>query len=185
MNSVSTLVHKRKNMKKIMLYVTLILLLFTAVSHSGPRPEVEDVSGDIRCPVCGMFVAKYQNWVTQLQLSNGSRKVFDGVKDMMVFYFSPQAYGLDKTVTVKEVWVKDYYSLDWIDGQKALYVRGSDVHGPMGHELIPFVNRAGAENFEKDHHGKEIVDFDTITEEMISSMRKGHKMKGHVMNKKK
>jgi len=165
--------------------MALVLLLFADVSYSGARSEVEEVSGDIRCPVCGMFVAKYQNWVTQLRLSNGSRKVFDGVKDMMVFYFSPQDFGLDKKVGITEVWVKDYYSLDWIDGEKALYVRGSDVHGPMGHELIPFVNRAGAENFVKDHHGKEIVEFDTITKEMISSMRKGHKMKGHLMNKKK
>ena len=54
---------------------------------------------------------------------------------------------------------------------------GSDVYGPMGHELIPFSSQDGAENFMKDHHGKEILTFDKITPELIKSMRVGQRMR--------
>ena len=58
-----------------------------------------------------------------------------------------------------------------------LWRSGSDVYGPMGHELIPFSSRAAAENFLKDHHGKQVISFSEITSELIESLRKGHKMK--------
>src|SRR3989339_2140309 len=43
------------------------------------------ISAQERCPVCGMFAAKYPNWITQVRLGNGTVKFFDGVKDMMAF----------------------------------------------------------------------------------------------------
>jgi len=73
--------------------------------------------------------------------------------------------------------VKDYYSLQWLSAEKTFFVIGSDVYGPMGHELIPFSTREAAENFMKDHHGKEILTFDRITPELIDSMRVGQKMR--------
>lgn len=139
------------------------------------------INKDTRCPVCGMFVAKYPNWLASLRLSDGSQEAFDGVKDMMAYYFSPQRYGAKKGVHATSVLVKDYYSQLWIDGKTALYVTGSDVLGPMGHELIPFETEDAAKNFLKDHHGKKILGFNQITEEMILAMKKGHKMKGYHM----
>ena len=51
----------------------------------------------------------------------------------------------------------DYYALEPIDGRTAFYVVGSDVFGPMGKELIPFAQRAQAEEFLKDHKGRAIL----------------------------
>jgi len=56
-------------------------------------------------------------------------------------------------------------------------VIGSDVYGPMGHELIPFVTGEAAESFSKDHHGKEVLSFDDITPELIESLQAGQKMR--------
>lgn len=168
-----------------------IILVFTAIlcsvypAVSKPLSEVAEIEKDSRCPVCGMFVAKYPNWLSQLLLSNGRSEAFDGVKDMMAYYFAPQNYGLAEGITVAQVQVKDYYSQNWIDGRAALYVIGSDVHGPMGHELIAFETRPAAENFMQDHAGKKILEFSEITEELIDSMRKGHTMKGHSSSGKK
>jgi copper chaperone NosL len=164
-------------MHKMSLTMAFLFLLFSAqltiADGSGPG---EQIKKDSRCPVCGMFVAKYPQWLTQLTMSDGSIESFDGVKDMMAYYFSPQQYGAAETVTVTAVSVRDYYSQDWSDGLEATYVIGSDVYGPMGHELVPFSSREGAENFLKDHHGRQLFSFSEITQEIVESLRKGHKM---------
>lgn len=95
-----------------------------------------------RCPVCGMFVAKYPDWITQVRMNNTTVKYFDGVKDMMAFAHNPASFGAAGQ-TLKEIWVKDYYTLAWLDGRSAWYVIGSDVYGPMGHEFIPSARRGG------------------------------------------
>lgn len=163
-------------------YLRVILLVLMTSSlmagtSSGSTDPVEPVPKNERCPVCGMFVAKYKPWITQLHLSGGKVHMFDGVKDMMAYYFTPQQFGGKKDAGVTAVWVKDYYTMEWIDGTKALFVVGSDVTGPMGHELIPFTTQQAAESFLKDHKGREIIAFDKITPEQISELRGGHMMK--------
>jgi nitrous oxide reductase accessory protein NosL len=169
-------------MTKWITAVTFLLLFFPARISLGEGNRLEDgVTKESRCPVCGMFVAKYPQWLTRINMSDGSTEFFDGVKDMMAFYFSPQQFGAAAGVAADEIYVRDYYSLDWIDAKNAMFVLGSDVYGPMGHELVPFAGRPGAESFLNDHHGSRIYSFSEITPEVIESLRKGHKMKGHMM----
>jgi nitrous oxide reductase accessory protein NosL len=163
--------------------VMILCLGFVAATASAFAEAVEEIAEDSRCQVCGMFVAKYPNWVTQIHSADGKVTFFDGVKDMMVFYFNSDKYGV-KADAIKEIWVKDYYTMAWLDGRKAHYVIGSDVHGPMGHELIPFATKEAADSFLKDHHGKAVVAFDDITSEKVESMRMGMKMKKMNMNMK-
>jgi copper chaperone NosL len=163
-------------------FCTIMLLAgITFSPHPVSAGPPETIGSSERCAVCGMFVAKYPNWVTQVQYEDENPKYFDGVKDLMVYLFAPASYGSEPGLKTKEIWVKDYYSLKWIDGRSAIYVGGSDVFGPMGKEFIPFSKREAAENFHKDHHGKQILVFDEITSEMVGSMRSGHKMKNHMM----
>lgn len=152
-----------------------LLSLFISVqllTASGDEP-----TADSRCPVCGMFVAKYPNWLARIRLENGSVQWFDGVKDLMVYYFDPEQYGGAKQDAIKDITVRDYYSLEMIDGRSAFYVVGSDVFGPMGKEFIPFSTKAAAENFLKDHKGIEILEFNAITDERVNEMRTGTRMK--------
>ncbi|MFH1218090.1 MAG: nitrous oxide reductase accessory protein NosL [Pseudomonadota bacterium] len=159
----------------IMLFA--VMSFFSQPVYAGPP---ETIASDARCAVCGMFVTKYPNWVTQIRYSDGSEKYFDGVKDLMAHFFDSAAYGTDSKIEPKEIWVKDYYSLQWIPGRSAFYVMGSDIYGPMGEELVPFAERKSADNFLTDHHGKKVLTFDEITSEMVESMRAAHKMKGHM-----
>lgn len=140
---------------------------------AGPETEV---GAKERCPVCGMFVAKYPAWLSQIRLAGGGVKFFDGVKDMMAYYHAPKAFG-GSGEAVAGMWVRDYYSLEWLEAEKASYVLGSDVHGPMGHEFIPFASRAAAENFLKDHKGTRILRFDEISARLVDSLRSGQKMR--------
>ncbi len=167
-----------KNLKSIIVTLGLAFLASSTLAFAEPRSEV---SADSRCQVCGMFVAKYPNWITQIHSEGGKVALFDGVKDMMVFYFNTEKYWV-KADVITDIWVKDYYTLEWLDGRKAFYVVGSDVHGPMGHEFIPFASQKSAQSFLKDHHGDAILNFTDITSEKVESMRMGMKMK--MMNMK-
>lgn len=139
---------------------------------------VEEIGAGERCSVCGMFVAKHSNWVTQLHYAGGKTYFFDGMKDLLAFNFNPEKFGGSADPATAEIWARDYYTLEWIDARKAHFVVGSSVTGPMGHELIPFAGAEAAENFRKDHQGKEVLTFEAITAERVEMMRAGHKM-GH------
>jgi copper chaperone NosL len=167
-----------RTMKTLFAIVLLVVVSLgrQAVAGESAAPLLP-VKSDTRCPVCGMFVGKYPQWLSQVRLSDGTVAAFDGVKDLAAYAFSPQAFGAAPGAVVVDVAVRDYYSQAWTDGRKAAYVLGSDILGPMGHELIPFSSRAAAENFMRDHHGQEMLDFTAISPPLIESLRKGHKMK--------
>jgi nitrous oxide reductase accessory protein NosL len=138
------------------------------VSHSHIT-----VTQDEKCPVCGMFTYKYPRWAAQIfYVENTQEKhySFDGVKDLLKFYFNPQGWGnyaiKDKS-DIAKILVTDYYSQRAIDAKKAYYVLGSDAYGPMGNELIPFENEADAKIFFKDHKGSKIKQFENITQEEV------------------
>ena len=157
--------------------VLFLILLLAGTCTPAVSAPVEKVAKKERCPVCGMFVAKYQPWIAQMVFGDGQVAMFDGCKDLLAFFFEPQKYGGDKGVQTAEIWVKGYYTQEWLDGRKALYVVGSDVYGPMGHEFIPFQSIEAARNFKKDHHGRQIVPFAEITLEMVNARRSGQTMK--------
>jgi nitrous oxide reductase accessory protein NosL len=66
--------------------------------------------------------------------------------------------------------VTDYYDLTLIDGINAFYVKGSDVYGPMGRELISFKEEAGAKDFLKDHKGTAVLTFKEVAPEVIKGL---------------
>ena len=59
--------------------------------------------------------------------------------------------------------VTSYYDGSRIDAASAVYVLGSDVLGPMGHELVPHGNEADAKEFMGDHKGGAPPHFADIT----------------------
>lgn len=129
------------------------------------------VPKDVKCPVCGMFVAKYPKWVAKISFTNGHAHYFDGAKDMFKYYFEPQRYmGKHSQADFKDIEVTNYYTLEGVDAKEAYFVIGSNVYGPMGHELIPFSTLKEAQNFEKTKFGKEILRFDEVTLQKVFAL---------------
>ncbi|OQX74440.1 MAG: hypothetical protein B6D59_02450 [Campylobacteraceae bacterium 4484_4] len=152
-----------KNLKPKQLQAVAI---YFAVSKTDQTADKIAVPKDAKCPVCGMFVAKYPKWAASITYPDGHTYYFDGVKDMMKYYFNPEKFHGHKAKPSK-IMVQDFYSLKPVDATKAWYVIGSNVVGPMGNELIPFAEKGDARIFAKEHFGKKIVSFDQITEEMV------------------
>jgi copper chaperone NosL len=155
------------------------VLVFAVILLSVPAgaEPVDPIDPDSRCPVCGMMPAKYPLWIAQIHAVDGEPVFFDGVKDMMAYYFEPEVYGGSPSLDDADIYVRDYYRQEYIDGRSGFYVVGSDVMGPMGYELIPFAERGAAEQFLADHNGDTILSFTEITLERINEMRQAHMLK--------
>jgi nitrous oxide reductase accessory protein NosL len=126
------------------------------------------------CPVCGMVVAKYPNWIASVVWRDGHAHHFDGAKDLFKFLFDPARYAPGhRTQDIARIVVTEYYDLKRIDARQAWYVIGSDTLGPMGHELIPFASRADAEEFMRDHKGRRILGFEHIGRELPGALDRG------------
>ncbi|MFH2132634.1 MAG: nitrous oxide reductase accessory protein NosL [bacterium] len=124
-----------------------------------------------RCPVCGMFVTPYPKWITQIQFKDGHHHSFDGMKCFCRFFFDAGKYDdRHKKSDFTKLLVRDYYTLKFIDHDKAYYVLGSDVLGPMGHELIPFESEERARIFLIDHRGQKIIRFSEVTSELLDKL---------------
>jgi nitrous oxide reductase accessory protein NosL len=148
----------------------LIILVILSLSWAGERKPIKPSPKD-KCPVCGMFVAKYPDFLAEVLFKDGSYALFDGAKDMFKYYFNLKKYNPSKTLSdIDSIYVTNYYDLTLINGYTAYYVLGSDVYGPMGKELIPFEKEGDAKEFMKDHKGKSLKKFKEITYEMVKEL---------------
>jgi copper chaperone NosL len=155
-----------------LILVTLCILGILPVLPLGaadcrmPKPTAKD-----KCPVCGMFVVKYPDWLAAIRLRDGSHVFFDGAKDLFKYLHDPRRYDpARRPEDIEAAAVMDYYGLTWIDARRAWYVLGSDVYGPMGRELIPLEAKADAREFMKDHKGIRIIRFSEATPEVIKTL---------------
>ena len=154
---------------KLLLTLTLTLTLFSPARAEDPKP-LKPTPKD-KCPVCGMFVAKYPDWLAQVIFKDGSHAHFDGAKDIFKYLFNLKKYNPSKKAEdIQAIYVTDYYDLSPINGREAFFVIGSDIYGPMGRELIPFQKEADARGFMKDHKGKILLKFKEVTPEIIRGL---------------
>ncbi|CAA7612529.1 nitrous oxide reductase accessory protein NosL [Magnetospirillum sp. SS-4] len=151
----------------------LSLLLFAAPATAG-EVVIAPPGPDSVCPVCGMFVAKYPEWVAAVVFKDGHAHYFDGAKDLFKFLRDLGRYDPGhEAADIAIVAVTDYYGVRTIDARSAFFVVGSDTLGPMGHELVPLASKADADEFMADHKGKRILTFDQVGAELLKSLDRG------------
>ncbi len=151
-------------------YHAIAIYLFTRGGRTVAAAALTPAK-DSKCPVCGMFVAPYPGWLAMIETTTGDKFYFDGVKDMMKFYFSPKTFKVDlDSADCVAFSVSDYYTLGIIKADEAWFVMGSNIFGPMGHELIPFMTEADATTFKTDHFGKKVLSFASVTESLVHEL---------------
>jgi copper chaperone NosL len=75
-----------------------------AQAKSPGKPSPAD-----KCPVCGMFVAKYPDFMAAIVHMDGSTAWFDGAKDAFKYYFNPGKYQPSREPSdFAAFWVMDY-----------------------------------------------------------------------------
>ncbi len=134
-----------------------------------PKPGFRDA-----CPVCGMFPEKYPDWVATVLFKDGYADHFDGAKDLFKYLHDMPKYASGrKPEQIAAIGVTGYYAAEMIDARQAIYVIGSDVLGPMGHELVPHPDMYDADAFFVDHAGVKMVRFDETTTAMMRGLDEG------------
>lgn len=145
-------------------YAGKLLLIETA-----PMPDETAT-----CPVCGMFVAKYPEWIAHVRYEDDHKHYFDGAKDLFKYLENPEKWaGTLKHEKILDIGVTEYYDLQRVNAKEAWYVIGSDVLGPMGHELIPLASENDARDFSKDHSGTKILRFHDINNALLERLDAG------------
>jgi len=145
---------------RFFIVLSVSILLFSVSATAAPRPSSLIPGPKDRCPVCGMFVAPYPNWVAVIEFQDGSREFFDGPKDMFIFLFDLGKYRpQSRPAEITGIHVTEYYTTRVLSAREVFFVIGSDVRGPMGSELVPVQGRDNAEAFKRDHGGTKIMIF--------------------------
>lgn len=142
-----------------------VLAIAGPATAAQPQPAAPGSSD--KCPVCGMFVAKYPEFLAQIQKKSGKPLFFDGAKDMFKHYLAMTA---ERKSEITAIYVTAYYTLKPLEARTAWFVTGSDVNGPMGGELVAFSSEADAKEFAQDHRGKRIVRFKEVTPRLIKEL---------------
>lgn len=121
-----------------------------------------------------MFVSLYPDWVATVLDQDGHAHHFDGAKDLFKYLLNRAKYAPGHSqAAIAAIGVTAYYSVARIDARAAWYVIGSDVLGPMGHELVPLATEAEAVDFQRDHKGKRILRFDDVTPAVLDKLDYG------------
>lgn len=131
-----------------------------------PTPSPRDT-----CPVCGMFVAPYPYWIATVLWRDGTAVHFDGAKDFFKYLLDLKKYEPRRSrADLQALGVTDYYGTQRIAAQTATFVIGSDVLGPMGHELVPHGSDEEAREFMQDHRGRRVLRFDEVTPALLKAL---------------
>lgn len=157
-----------------MRYLAYTLLLLWALGLAAEPLDLPAPGPRDTCPVCGMFVAKYPEWIGTVLYQDDHAHHFDGAKDLFKYLLDlPRWAPGHEAANIASIGVTEYYGLTRIDAHTAWYVIGSDVLGPMGHELIPLETEEDAKEFLKDHAGKRILRFDEVTLPLLKGLDDG------------
>ncbi|HAO31476.1 MAG TPA: nitrous oxide reductase accessory protein NosL [Candidatus Competibacteraceae bacterium] len=121
-----------------------------------------------------MFVSLYPDWVATVLDQDGHAHHFDGAKDLFKYLLNRAKYAPGyRQAAIAAIGVTAYYSVVRIDARAAWYVIGSDVLGPMGHELVPLATEAESVDFQRDHKGQRILRFDDVTPAVLDQLDHG------------
>jgi copper chaperone NosL len=116
--------------------ITLFLVLvvaFPALLHSQPAP----VPQGTKCVECGMMVDKNSKYMSEVITYDNKILFFCEVGDMLLHFKT-------KRQKIREVYVRNHDTGEWIDGTKAFYVWNKKLKTPMSWNIVAFAAESAA-----------------------------------------
>lgn len=135
----------------------------------APKP----IPADARCPVCGMYPARFPRWAAQVVFKDGASHFFDSPIDL--FAFLNRAGRYNKRYALKDIavsYVTDFETGQWIEAGNAFFVHGSTAFGPMRDADLPaFSARQSADALARSRGGK-VLTFTQVTPGLVQSLNR-------------
>ncbi len=165
-------------MKRFSVILFLIILLaMTNWAFSQPTK----IESHKKCPLCGMYPARYPRFNCQIVFEDGSYEAFDSTIGLLVYLHFPDKTGI-KLKSVAEIYFKNYLKEGWLEADKAFFVTGSEIRGPMGIQFLPVDSEQAANQIKKQANGKDIIQFKMINRQYLIDAAKAGQL--HKMAKK-
>lgn len=168
-----------KTIKKMRLAVAMVLVL-AIVAGCGEKTyePVAIEEGVDRCEVCNMLIKDDQHAVQLIQ-TDGRVLKFDDIGDLFVWR---SEHGTDK---IGMEFVRDFYTMDWIPLQDAVFVYDRGFKTPMAYGVYSFKDQESANQLiEEEGTGVLMAPADLEThswernKEMMEHMKQEHGMEG-------
>jgi copper chaperone NosL len=153
-------------MKIVVVVLSLLFLIISCQRDSEVKPA-EIFYGEEVCDRCKMIISQ-ELFSAQYILLGGKVKKFDDIGCMMNYIFEEEAQK-DKVLAI---FVRDYNSKEWIEGEKAYYIGSSNIKTPMGHGLVALKEREAAEKLAKEKEGKLLESFSEAKNWVLSQGKK-------------
>jgi nitrous oxide reductase accessory protein NosL len=159
-------------------YAVLLFLIVSLAMANGAFSQPPEIESHKKCPLCGMYPARYPKFNCQIVFKDGSYEAFDSAIGLLVYLHFPDKTGA-KLKPIAGVYFKDYLKQGWLEAEKTFFVTGSEIRGPMGIQFLPVDSQQAAEQIKKQANGKDIIRFNMINRQyLIDAARSGqlHKM---------
>ena len=115
-----------------------------------------------RCRRCGMALDPKARFYAEIRGPGDRVDGFDTPKCALTVWLSGAAS------PDRSLWVTGYYGGKLMPATEVSFAVGSDVMGPMGHDLVP-VERDRAAVFQRDHAAKEMRELSKIDKALAES----------------
>ncbi len=138
-----------------------------------PLHAAKSIPLDARCPICGMYPARTPHWAAQVVFQDGASHFFDSPVDLFVFLQrTDRSTARHTREDIAVSYVTDFETRQWIEAQRAFFVQGSAVLGPMrGADLPAFSTRESAREFARNRGGT-VLAFEQIGPGLIRSLNR-------------
>lgn len=138
---------------------------------AAEEPAAQTVAKDARCPVCGMYPARYPKWMAQVLFKDRAMLAFDSPADLFRYLQNTAKYDRNHPAAdAVAIFLTDFVKGGWIEAKRSFLVVGSNAKGPMNNADLPaFDSREAAEQFSKANGGK-VLAFDKVTPEVVSGL---------------
>ena len=144
---------------------TFLAIGCTALAWVGCRGASDEAAAQTtsaRCAGCGMRVTRGDAFSSGATEANGHAVMFDSPKCMFRW--------LSQHTDAREPWCTEHLSRTQHPARELLFVMGTDIDGPMGHDLVPVDTRAHAEELLRSHHGTQVLAFAEVTQPIVDQL---------------
>lgn len=139
----------------------------------GDKLAPRAIPAEARCPVCGMFPARQPRWAVQLIYADGHAHFLDSPLSLFHYLQRVERYApVRRRADIAALFVSDHDSGRWLRADKAVYVQGSALLGPMRSGNLPALASTEAAQRLIERHGGQALAFAVLDRQLPQALQR-------------